>query len=133
MGNQRQFHRLPSRLEVDYSELKWGEGNTLTGMTENVSANGILLRSPKPYPLGTILKIHFRIAGLQWHRAGFHKPNTPETQHITILGRVVRIEENPPGDGQPVYDIGVVFVNIDPDDQEALMNYIETKRKEESA
>lgn len=123
--DQRRFFRLPRHALVEFSELKWGREPHRTGMVQNVSAAGILIRSSAPLPLGTSLRLQLDLSGIERFRPGFIKPGRPDQQRLVVLGRIVRVEEVVP---DTTYDLGVVFVNIDPDDQEALMAYVESKK-----
>lgn len=91
-----------------------------------MSATGVLLRAPAPVALGTLIKMKFNVSGIHRFRPGFFKPDSAQAQQVVVLGRVVRVDEIEPG---RLYDLGILFINIDPDDQEALMSYIEAKKQ----
>jgi c-di-GMP-binding flagellar brake protein YcgR len=98
------------------------EEQHLIGKTVNISASGLLFETERPFALGTILNLTIKIPGWQKYMAA-----VSETKHLpggttfTALTKVIRNEELRPGQ---LYDIGVVFINIDPCKKQALNRYI---------
>jgi hypothetical protein len=94
----------------------------LIGKTVNISASGLLFETGQAFAISTILNLTIKIPGWQKYMAA-----VSATRHLTggttftALTKVIRNEEITPGQ---LYDIGVVFVNIDPCKKQALNKYI---------
>jgi hypothetical protein len=98
------------------------EEQRLIGKTVNISASGLLFETEQAFAIGTILNLTIKIPGWQKYMAA-----VSGTKHLTggttftALTKVIRNEEIRP---EQIYDIGVVFVNIDPCKKQALKQYI---------
>jgi hypothetical protein len=98
------------------------EEQRLIGKTVNISASGLLFETERTFAIGTILNLTIKIPKWQKYMAA-----ATETKHLpggttfTALTKVIRNEEIRP---QQLYDIGVVFINIDPCKKQALKHYI---------
>ena len=57
---RRRSARHPARVQVDYEH----EGTYLISYTRDISPDGIFLHTPRPLPVGSRVKLVFRVAGL---------------------------------------------------------------------
>ncbi len=111
----------PTDLRAELGITK-KEEQDLVGKMVNISAGGLLFETKQAFLLGTIL--HLKIKIPEWQE---YMTSVGATQDVTkgttldALAKVVRNEEVKAG---KIYDIGVVFVNIDPCKKKALSQYI---------
>lgn len=106
---------------VGFQELTFSSiPEPATSIYGDISAGGLLLSSTKELTLGTILKLEMRVPGWGRHQNHFGPPQDQDNRPLVAVGQVVRIETLDAGD----YEIGIKFLNVYPDDQEALKKFI---------
>ena len=106
---------------VGFQELSFSTApEPATSVYEDISSGGLLLSSPKAFPFGTLLKLEIKVPGWGKHQGGFAPSFEQDLRPLVAVGQVVRIETL---DGAG-YELGVKFLNVDPDDQEALKRFI---------
>jgi hypothetical protein len=97
---------------------------------KDVSIGGLLLNSSREVSLGTLLKLEIRVPG--WgrhqHEQHFASPSESEMRPLVAVGEVVRVECLDSG----LYELGIKFVNVYPDDRDALMKFIEASTPPEA-
>ena len=111
MEERRQFVRLDTRLEVTYTILPSEQAKT--SLTKNISGGGICLFTEKELPSGTRLQVAMKlpdreqpvnfIAEVRW------------SEPYEVIGKTQR---------QRAVENGVRFVEIAPQDQDALMRHV---------
>jgi hypothetical protein len=107
---------------VGFQELSFStEPEPATSVYGDISAGGLLLSSPRDFPLGTLLKLELRVPGWGKHQGHFGPAHDQDLRPLVAVGQVVRIETLDAGD----FELGVKFLNVYPDDQEALRKFIE--------
>jgi c-di-GMP-binding flagellar brake protein YcgR len=121
-SDRRQYRRMPMGATVGFQELSFSTiPEPATSVYGDISAGGLLLSSPKSLPLGTLLKLELRVPGWGKHQGKFGPAHDQDLRPLVAVGQVVRIETLDAGD----YELGVKFLNVYPDDQEALRKFIE--------
>ncbi len=105
----RRYNRLNSDFNVRilYVDEKTGLGDIDTAKSKNVSATGVLISSPTPYSVGSVIN------------AKFMKPNSLD--FFEGNARVVRVEIDAEEEG---YDIGIQFLDITIADEKKLQYYL---------
>lgn len=91
-----------------------------TSVYGDISAGGLLLTSSKAIALDTLLKLEIRVPGWGKHQGRFGPAQDQDLRPLVAVGQVVRIETLEAGD----YELGIKFLNVYPDDQEALKKFI---------
>jgi c-di-GMP-binding flagellar brake protein YcgR len=120
--DRRHFRRMPMGATVGFQELTFSTlPEPATSVYADISVGGLLLSSPKSIPLGTLLKLELRVPGWGKHQGRFGPAHDQDLRPLVAVGQVVRIETLDAGD----YELGVKFLNVYPDDQEALRKFIE--------
>ncbi len=120
--DRRHFRRMPMGATVGFQELTFSTlPEPATSVYGDISVGGLLLSSPKSIPLGTLLKLELRVPGWGKHQGRFGPAHDQDLRPLVAVGQVVRIETLDAGD----YELGVKFLNVYPDDQEALRKFIE--------
>lgn len=121
-SDRRNYRRIPMGATVGYQELSFStEPEAATSVYGDISAGGLLLTSPKELPLGTLLKLELRVPGWGKHQGHFGPAHEQDLRPLVAVGQVVRVECLEAGD----YELGVKFLNVYPDDQAALLKFIE--------
>jgi c-di-GMP-binding flagellar brake protein YcgR len=121
-SDRRQYRRMPMGATVGFQELSFSTiPEPATSVYGDISAGGLLLSSPKSLPLGTLLKLELRVPGWGKHQGKFGPAHDQDLRPLVAVGQVVRIETLDAGD----YELGVKFLNVYPDDQEALRKFID--------
>ena len=121
-SERRTFRRIPMGATVGFQELSFSTApEPATSVYADISAGGLLLSSPKPFTLGTLLKLELKVPGWGKHQNRFGPAHDQDLRPLVAVGQVVRIETLEEGD----YELGVKFLNVYPDDQEALRKFIE--------
>ncbi len=92
-GERRRYQRLPNPERVTFSV----GGASGEARVKNVSDGGLLVSLPEAVELGSAVSLLIE-----------HKSSEP----FGLRGEVVRVERVP-GGGEPVYDVGVRFVELD--------------------
>lgn len=102
--------RLDVRVPVDGQVVgarRQDEAGYFTGLTRNVSQNGLLLASPVPLAVGSELDLEVSLSS--------------DLPHFKAVGRLVR---QAPEVGWPYQGYGLEFVFVPPDSQEALGKFL---------
>ena len=121
-SDRRNFRRIPMGATVGFQELTFSTiPEPATSVYGDISAGGLLLSSAQVHPLGTLLKLELRVPGWGKHQGRFGPAHDQDLRPLVAVGQVVRIETLDAGD----YELGVKFLNVYPDDQEALRKFIE--------
>lgn len=106
---------------MSFQELSFHKGEPAAASSyRDVSQGGLLLDSPRAYPLGALLKLEIRVPGWGKFQNHFGAPQDMERRPLVALGQVVRVEQLDDGN----YELGIKFQNIYPDDLEALMKFV---------
>ena len=107
---------------MSFQELSFHKGEAPASSSyRDVSAGGLLLDSPRAYPLGALLKLELRVPGWGRYQNHFGPVQEAEVRPLVALGMVVRVEQLDAGD----YELGIKFQNVYPDDLEALVKFLE--------
>jgi len=121
-SDRRNYRRIPMGATVGFQELSFSTApEPATSVYGDISAGGLLLSSPKAVPLGTLLKLELRVPGWGKHQGRFGPAADQDLRPLVAVGQVVRVETLDAGD----YELGIKFLNVYPDDQEALRKFIE--------
>lgn len=121
---KRKFVRLCREYVVQYGEFRFSTQKIshYKGMTENISAGGVLIETEEEYSAGTLLKLKIRVPNWEEYKSEFLKFNqTSLSEPFVVLGKVVRVKKILPQG----YEIGLHFVSIDEDHRQALERYLE--------
>ncbi len=119
---RRQYRRIPLEATLSFQELSFHKGEAPASSSyRDVSAGGLLLDSPRAYPLGALLKLELRVPGWGRYQNHFGPVQEAEVRPLVALGMVVRVEQLDEGD----YELGIKFQNVYPDDLEALVKFLE--------
>nr|AGS53267.1 hypothetical protein [uncultured bacterium contig00001] len=113
---------MPLEAEVNFSEIAFDkEASVIKTKYKDVSGGGLLLTSSQELPLGTLIKLEIRVPGLAKHMThSFESIQNLMQKPLVAVGQIVRIEAL--DDGQ--YDLGIKFLNVYPDDLNALLTLI---------
>ena len=111
MEERRQFVRLDTRLEVQYSVLPTEAPQT--AVTKDVGGGGICIFADKELPPGTRLQLAMKLPGRE-------KPVNFTAEVIwseayEVIGHSQR---------QRAVEVGVRFVEVSPQDHEAVMQHV---------
>ena len=118
---RRQYRRIPLEASVSFQELSFHKGEEPAQASyRDVSGGGLLLESPRSYPLGTLLKLEIHVPGLGRFQNHFGPVQDLEARPLVALGTVVRIEQLDEGG----FELGIKFQNVYPDDLAALMKFV---------
>ena len=122
--DQRQFHRISEDVVIEARKIEYPirqEGQR--GMGRNISAGGICFVSPTAFTLGDLIGLEIRLAGWQRHKQSYAAviDDDKAMAPLTAISRVAWCRQRA---NQEDYEIGVTFVDIYPDDYQALQKYI---------
>ena len=121
-SERRQFTRIPLGATVGFQELTFsGIPEPSESVFKDVSGGGLLLSTPREYPLGTLLKLEVQIPGWGRHQNAFGPPSERDARPLVAVGQVVRVERMDTDD----FELGIKFLNVYPDDWAALLKFIE--------
>jgi c-di-GMP-binding flagellar brake protein YcgR len=121
-SERRNYRRMPMGATVGFQELSFSTApEPATSVYGDISAGGLLLSSPKAIALGTLLKLEQKLPGWGKHQGRFGPAHDQDLRPLVAVGQVVRVETMEEGD----FELGVKFLNVYPDDQEALRKFIE--------
>lgn len=122
MSERRQYKRIPMGAEVGFQELSFSKIMAIANsIYKNMSGGGLLLTSSREYCIGTLLKLELSIPGWGKHQSGFGPTSDRDGRPLVAIGQVVRVEEMDNGE----YELGIKFLNVYPDDLDALLKFIE--------
>ena len=121
-SDRRNFRRIPMGATVGFQELTFSTiPEPATSVYGDISAGGLLVSSARSFPLGTLLKLELRVPGWGKFQGRFGPAHDQDLRPLVAVGQVVRIETLDAGD----FELGVKFLNVYPDDQEALRKFID--------
>lgn len=121
-SERRNYRRMPMGSTVGFQEISFTrELEPSTSVYGDISAGGLLLNSPRELPLETLLKLEIRVPGWGKHQGHFGPAHEADLRPLVAVGQVVRVEHLESGE----YELGVKFINVYPDDQAALLKFIE--------
>jgi c-di-GMP-binding flagellar brake protein YcgR len=121
-ADRRTYRRMPMGATVGFQELSFSTApEPATSVYADISAGGLLLSSPKAFPLGTLLKLEMKVPGWGKHQGRFGPAHDQDLRPLVAVGQVVRVETLDEGE----FELGVKFLNVYPDDQEALRKFID--------
>ena len=119
---RRHYRRIPLEATLSFQELSFHKGEApAISQYKDVSGGGLLVESPRAYPLGALLKLELRVPGWGRYQNHFGPIHEAEVRPLVALGMVVRVEQLDGGS----YELGVKFQNVYPDDLEALVKFLE--------
>lgn len=104
-SDRREFFRMDFRQPVKFREFQRDESGPKLGTSENISQSGLLFKTRIVPPLSSILWMDVDIRTL---RICQEIENRALVQDDGLLGRVVRVEEDP--DETNTYNVGVCFL-----------------------
>jgi hypothetical protein len=113
---------MPLEAEVAFQELSFEkEAESIQTKYKNVSGGGLLVTSKTECPIGTLIKLEIRVPGFVNFASRASSPTQPfEQKALVAVGQVVRLELMDDGE----YELGVKFLNVYPDDLNALLALI---------
>ena len=120
MEERRQFVRLDTRLETSYTVLPTGTAKTL--ITKDIGGGGVCLFADKPLSAGTRLQVSMKLPG--------------RDAPVNFTGEVVWSEEYEmigKTQRQKAVEAGIRFVEISPQDREAVMQHVILSLKQPGA
>lgn len=121
-AERRTYRRIPMGATVGFQELSFSSiPEPTASVYADISAGGLLIASPKAFPLGTLLRLELKVPGWGKHQGGFVPAHDQDLRPLVAVGQVVRAEAM--GEGE--YELGVKFLNVYPDDQVALRKFID--------
>jgi len=121
-SDRRNFRRIPMGATVGFQELTFSTiPEPATSVYGDISAGGLLVSSARSFPLGTLLKLELRVPGWGKFQGRFGPAHDQDLRPLVAVGQVVRIDTLDAGD----FELGVKFLNVYPDDQEALRKFID--------
>ena len=121
-AERRTYRRLPMGATVGFQELSFSSVPEPTASVyADISAGGLLITSPRAFPLGALLRLEIRVPGWGRHQGGFGPAHDQDLRPLVAVGEVVRTETL--GEGE--FELGVKFLNVYPDDQVALRKFID--------
>ena len=111
MEERRRFVRLDTRLEISYTVLP--EEKVRRGATKNVSGSGICLFSDKELSPGTRLQVAMKLPDRE--QPVHFVAEVIWSESYEVIGKTER---------QRAVENGVRFVEISPQDQDAIMRHV---------
>ena len=111
MEERRQFVRLDTRLDIKYTVLT--AGSTLQAITKDISAGGICMFAEQELPAGTQLQVAMKLPGRE--QSVNFTAEVVWSEAYEMIGKSQR---------QRSVEIGVRFVEVAPQDKEAVMQHV---------
>lgn len=122
-SNKRRYSRLPKSSSLKIQKLTFSEETKEDdAVYKDVGGGGILFESKALYEIGALLKLKVDVPGWGKFIKNFKRPDENDKKILTAIGEVVRVEEI---EKNKIYEIGVKFVNIQDNDFDSLIQYIE--------
>jgi c-di-GMP-binding flagellar brake protein YcgR len=122
-NERRNYRRIPLDATVTFQELSFSKAAEAShSVYRDVSGGGLLLSSPREYALGLLLKLEIRVPGWGKHQNHFGPVQDADQRPLVAIGQVVRVEALEDG----TFELGIKFLNVYPDDQAALLKFIES-------
>jgi len=125
LEERRRFPRINKNSTVEFKELEFpiSKEGFFTSHILNISANGVIFEAEKKFSIDTMLQLRINLIGWHKEKNDFYKfDETAVSEPLLAIGRVVRIEELKKAKS---YKIGVEFINLNEDDKEALISFIQ--------
>jgi hypothetical protein len=123
----RQFPRIANSAIVESTRLAYPleAGTSEMGLSRNIGANGICLKTPTPYKEGDILSLKIDLPGWQQykHSVAAIVDEEKAVAPLTAVVEVVWCKEAP---GEEGYEMGVRFRDVYEDDRKALLRYLDS-------
>ncbi len=130
MDNRRRFVRLPKGYSVEINEFKFPITNQerVSATCSDISTGGVCLESPEAFEPGARLQVRVNIPRLNKFMPGFFKvyENDAE-QYLQAIAEVAWSEPVPGG-----HQVGLRFIDLDPDTTRALTGLIKKALAEEA-
>ena len=111
MEERRQFVRLDTRLDIKYTVLPTGASQP--GATKDIGGGGICLFAEQEMPAGTRLQVAMKLPGRE-QPVNF-TAEVVWSEAYEVIGKSHR---------QRSVEVGVRFVEVAPQDQEAVMQHV---------
>ncbi len=111
MEERRQFVRLDTRLEVSYTQLPSGTPRQST--TKDIGGGGICLFAEEVLPAGTRLQVSAKLPDRE--RPVHFTGEVVWSEAYEVIGKTQR---------RRAVEIGVRFVEIAPQDRDAIMQHV---------
>lgn len=111
LEERRQFVRLDTRLETSYTVLPSGTAKAI--VTKDIGGGGVCLFADKPMAPGTRLQVSMKLPGRETpvHFTG----EVIWSEEYEVIGKTQR---------QKSVEAGVRFVEISPQDREAVLQHV---------
>ena len=104
---KREFFRIDAQMDVDARKLPPPvEDGTFSGVSINISGNGILVSLPEPLKVDRKVKLRINLPD-------------PVTEDIECIGRVVRSDKRE----QDRYRVAFCFTTINEEDQDKIVSF----------
>jgi hypothetical protein len=132
-SDQRQFHRIPEDVIIEAKKIEYPMTDSgQQGVGVNISAGGICFKGLTAFKPGDLIGLEIRLAGWQRHKRSYAAviDDDQALAPLTAVSRVAWCRERP---DQEDYEIGVTFVDIYPDDYQALQKYISASQGRSAA
>lgn len=130
MNNRRQFVRLPKGYSVEINEFKFPitSQERVSATCSDISTGGVCLESAEAFEPGARLQVRVNIPRLNKFMPGFFKvyENDAE-QYLQAIAEVAWSEPVAGG-----YQVGLHFIDLDPDTTSALTGLIKKALAEEA-
>lgn len=122
--DQRQFHRISEDVVIETRKIEYPIKQAgQHGLGRNISAGGICFVSPTAFTPGDLIGLEIRLTGWQRHKQSYATVIDDE-KAMAPLSAISRVAWCHQRLNQTGYEIGVTFVDIYPDDYQALQKYI---------
>lgn len=122
--DQRQFHRISEDVIIEAKKIVYPMTTSgQRGVGVNISAGGICFSGPTAFKPGDLIELEIQLTGWQRHKRSYAAviDDNQALAPLTAISRVAWCHTRP---DQERFDIGVTFVDIYPDDYQALQKYI---------
>jgi hypothetical protein len=129
-SDQRQFHRISEDVLIAAKKIEYPMSDSgQQGVGVNISAGGICFTGMTPFKPGDLIGLEIRLTGWQRHKRSYAAviDDAQALAPLTAVSRVAWCQPRPDQDG---YEIGVTFVDIYPDDYQALQKYISASQRD---
>ena len=120
--NRRQFVRLPKGYSVEINEFKFPitSQERVSATCADISTGGVCVESPEPFKPETRLQVRVNIPRLNKFMSGFFKAYENDAeQYLQAIAEVAWCEPTAGG-----YQVGLSFIDLDPDTSKALTGLI---------
>ena len=120
--NRREFVRLPKGYSVEINEFKFPitSQERISATCADISTGGVCVESPSRFEPGARLQVRVRIPLLNKFMPGFFKTYENDAdQYLQAIAEVAWCESIAGG-----YQVGLRFIDLDPDTTRALTGLI---------